>query len=123
MCIFPEGVSPLRAGVTKTQRTGRLVTQPDTVLHLDRLEETGAKTEKPDTAWRGSGSCLPMEPEQDGGLGNCTKPYPEHHHHGSTAHPTRVRITAISLPQSKSTPSKLAIISPCLTNRPVRARG
>jgi len=41
-----------------------MVTQPDTILHLDRLEEAGAKAEKPDQAWCRSGSCLPMESEQ-----------------------------------------------------------
>lgn len=27
-------------------------TQPDTVLHLDRLEKAGTEAEKPDTTWR-----------------------------------------------------------------------
>jgi len=67
-----------------------MLTQPDTILHLDRLEETGAKAEKPDKAWGRFGSCLSMESEQERWLGDRPKPDSEHYHNGSQTHPTRL---------------------------------
>jgi len=67
-----------------------MVKQPDSILHLDRLEETGAKAEKPDQAWCLSGSCLSMEPEQEKRLGGSSKPDFDHDHHVGTTHPTRL---------------------------------
>ena len=105
-----------------------MVTQPDTILHLDGLEEAGAKTEKPDQAWSRSGSCLPMEPEQKRRVGNCTKPDSEHDHNGSKTHPAGLRTVADPLLQSKSTLPKfttiwllsVAEVSHCLANRRIR---
>src|SRR5665647_799039 len=97
-----------------------MVTQPDTILQLDRLEETRAKAEKPDYTWCRFGSCLSIESEQERRLGNCPKPDSEHDHNGSTTHPAGLRTVADPLLQSKSTLPKFATISHCLTNRRIR---
>src|SRR4051794_31179599 len=58
----------------QTQRPRWLGAQPAALLHLARLEETGAQKEKP-LALRGRPSaCLQLEQNKDGRMGGSSKP-------------------------------------------------
>lgn len=78
----------------QTGNGGQLGAQPVAILHLERLEKARAEEKESHSPRSGLPSCLCMEPNAKGRVGDCAKSHSDNHDHPGATLQTRLRIIA-----------------------------